>query len=121
MTLKRLQFVIGCLGLAGCAGDLEVRGNDPFAGTPAVAYSNSVGRWEIHDKSDESRVKIVQDATIASPASAAFGRNVTFGDLPREDYQNAAQAWLASTGRMCAITNGTPIILSQWEFRYSCR
>jgi len=42
-----------------------------------------------------------------------WNRGVTFGDLPREQYQRAVEAWLASTGRMCTITDGAPIIVSQ--------
>jgi hypothetical protein len=117
---KGLCFaMVVCVCASGCAGD-GGDNRDEYAGISAARYENPTGRWEIYDKPAEGRLKIAQNSTLANPASAAFGRAVTFGDLPREEYQRAVEAWLAGTGRTCMIAAATPIIVSQWEFRYSC-
>ena len=119
-TIRGPFCCAACLCLAGCAGfDEAVEVADEYAGTPVVQYENADGSWRIYDKADEGRLKI--GPSLAGSLSAAFGGVVTFAALPKDDYQGTVESWLASTGRMCTVTDGYLLVSPQWEFRYSCR
>ena len=108
------------LTFSGCAGfDEAVQISNEYAETPVVEYENNTGSWRIADKANEGRLRI--GPSLAGSFSAAFGGTVTFADLPREDYQDAVEGWLASSGRNCMVTDGRLLVSPQWEFRYSCR
>lgn len=109
-----------CFCLAACAGfDEAVEVADEYAGTQVVQYENAGGSWRIYDKPNEGRLKI--GPSLAGSFGAAFGNTVTFVALPKEDYQGTVEGWLASTGRICMVTDGYLLVSPQWEFRYSCR
>lgn len=113
-------FIAACLLLSSCAGyDEAVEVSDQYAGMPVVRYDNAGGSWRITDKPNEGRLKI--GPSLAGSFSAAFGRTVTFTALPRDEYQEAVQDWLSSTGRQCTVTDGNLLVDPQWEFRYACR
>lgn len=124
---KRIYVPIGfrvvvALGvsLSGCTGfDEAVEISDQYAGTPIARYDNAGGSWRISDKPDEGRLKI--GPSLAGSFSAAFGRMVTFTAPPRDEYQEAVEGWLNSTGRSCTVTDGYLLVDPQWEFKYSCR
>jgi hypothetical protein len=108
-----------CLILTACAGfDEAVEISDEYAETPVAEYENQSGSWRIADKPTEGRLKI--GPSLARSFSAAFGSPVTFTDMPAQEYQAAVEGWLASSGRMCRVTDGRLLVSPQWEFRYSC-
>jgi hypothetical protein len=118
---KQLRIVLSVsLWLCGCAGFKEaVTTADQYARTPVMRYMNVSGAWRIYDKATEGRLKVAP--SLAQSFSAVFGKTITFGDLPKAEYEDAAEGWLASSGRMCRITDGTLLVHPDWEFKYLCR
>jgi hypothetical protein len=121
LAAKQLRIALtASLWLYGCAGFKEAAETaDQYAGTPVMHYTNANGAWRVYDKTAESRLKIAP--SLAQSFSAAFGKTVTFGDLPKAEYEDAAEGWLASSGRRCTIRDGTLLVHPDWEFKYSCR
>src|SRR5262245_37252624 len=110
-----------CLCLGGCiSGEEEIQISDQYAAVPVANYSNEHGLWRISDMPEEGRLKIGPSLSRTS-VGASFGADVTFVPPSRGETASTAEQWLASIGRACVITDGTPLFREQWEFRYSCR
>ena len=109
-----------CLCLAGCAtGEDAVQISDEYAGTPVVRYADSTGLWRIADLPQEGRMRI--GPSFARALGASFGPEVTFVPPTRGETALSAEGYLATLGRACVITDGTPLLSQQWELRYFCR
>jgi hypothetical protein len=122
MRNKRLWATLSlCLCLGGCIADEElIQISDQYAGVPVVNYSNEDGLWRISDMPQEGRMKIGPSLS-RTIVGASFGADVTFVPPTGRETASTAEQWLASIGRACVITEGTPLFREQWEFRYSCR
>lgn len=71
--------------------------------------------WWVFDRAAEGKV-IVQ----RTPGNAAgLGLNPA-AQVPRPDYQEAAEAFLAQSGRTCKIKDGNLVVAPSWEFSYEC-
>jgi hypothetical protein len=107
--------------LGGCiSGEELIQISDQYAAVPVVNYSNGDGLWRISDMPQEARLKIGPSLSRTIVA-ASFGAGVTFSGPTGRETAITAEQWLASIGRACVITEGTPLFREQWEFRYSCR
>jgi hypothetical protein len=107
------------LGLSGCAGmDAAMQYDD----VDPVHFQAGDATWRIFDKPTEHRLMITP--TIGESMTEGLWSGLTFGaadtEIPKPTYQHAVEAWLAHTGRNCAVTDGYKLIKPQWEFTYRC-
>jgi hypothetical protein len=110
-----------CISLMSCADpafDEAIAISDQYADAPVVSYTDSSGLWRISDMPSENRLKI--GPSLARSIGGSFGPQVTFVPPTMRETQRTAQAWLASSGRPCSITDGRLLVSPQWEFTYSC-
>jgi hypothetical protein len=105
--------------LSGCAGLSHAMQYNDVA---VIAFDHAGHGWRIFDKPGEGRLMITPSIGRAAGVGAATG--ATFGlantQIRREEFQGAAEAWLASTQRRCTVTEGALVIEPQWEFMYTC-
>ncbi len=112
MIARQVGVWLCFLALAGCAALDTVT---QYSHVKFADYKDGRDDWRIFDKPSEGRLMITYNVERA--AGPAFGQGT---NLPKPRFQNAVEAWLTSTGRMCRITNGYPLVSAQWEFKYSC-
>lgn len=78
--------------------------------------------FSVFDKPSEGRMM------VTSSVGAAFGNGVVGGltlnstnaHPPKPIFQEAAEQFLARSGRQCKITDGYVLVNPQWEFKYDC-
>jgi len=120
MNWKGVWLVSASLYLGGCAtGEEAVLISNQYAGTPVVSYADSTGLWRIADIPQQERMRI--GPSLSRTLGASFGADVTFVPPTGGETAVSAQGYLASVGRSCVVTEGTPLLSQQWELRYSCR
>lgn len=113
--------VAASLGLSGCAGiDYAV---DEYSGVPLVMFEHDDHTFRVFDKVASNKLMITP--TLGNAAGVGFVRGLTLGlvdnDIPEPVFHEGASAYLLSTGRACAVSNGVLVIRPQWEFRYQCQ
>lgn len=107
--------------LGGCAGQSYILDNYSATAMPDTV-STPADNWWIFDKPTEGKM-LVQRNPGSAAAQGFFGGlmlNPTVTAAPKPLYEQAAQAFLAKTGRSCTIKDGYLIIEPSWEFKYEC-
>lgn len=116
MQTSRLAAALLALALAGCAGLSEIL---QYKDVSPVRMTDAGHVWRIFDKPLEHRLMITP--TIGRAAGLGLGRGLTGVDaIPKPEFESAATAWLASTGRNCTLIDGYVLAEPQWEFKYRC-
>ncbi|RCS24951.1 hypothetical protein DUT91_05760 [Phyllobacterium salinisoli] len=107
--------------LAGCAGINYV--SQKYAGQPSVEYRAKDGTtYRIVDNRREERLMI--GPSISSSATDGFIKGLSLGSgigaTPPVVSRDAAEEYLASTGRKCESRDITLVVDPYYEVRYSC-
>ena len=113
----RKALVAGIVGfglLSGCSGMGYAMKN--YSGTKADKFYSSGQKFRIFDKPAENRLMITPSFGSAMLQGATFGAGAT----AEISYQQAAQAYLDSTGRDCEVGDMKLVVQPQWETFYTC-
>lgn len=118
---NRLLIAVAALTLSGCAGMSAAM---QYSDVTLRDFDSGGNGWRIFDKPGEGRLMIT--TTYGRAVASGFRTGITFGlanntDIPKSEYQSAVAAWLAQSGRHCAISDGYKLIPEQWEFKYRCQ
>jgi hypothetical protein len=117
----RAMVIVATMGLvlSGCAG---LDAAEEYSDVDHVSYAVDGSTWWIWDKPRESRVMVSPNP--GRSMGQGFWSGLTLGaadtEIPKPQYQRVVEAWLARTGRRCAILDGYKLIKPQWEFKYRC-
>ena len=113
----RKALVIAVIGfglLAGCSGMSYASKN--YGGAMPNSFYHSDQKFRIFDKPTKNRLMITPSLGSAMLQGATFGAGAT----AEITYQQAAQAYLDSTGRDCEVGDMKLVIQPQWETFYTC-
>ncbi|MBB2972023.1 hypothetical protein [Mesorhizobium sp. RMAD-H1] len=120
--MKSALAIIAIAALsAGCAGVNYV--SQKYAGVPAVQYRAKDGAsYRIVDNPRQQRLMI--GPHISSSATGGFIKGFSLGSgigaTPPVVSRDAAEEYLASTGRQCEARDITLVVDPYYEVRYSC-
>lgn len=116
------HLAVGCaLLVSGCAGVDYAMKN--YGGVPIETFRASTGsQFRIFDKPSEHRMMITPSIAASVRGGAVSG--LTFGVANPANvevvFRDAAEEYLASTGRRCRSRDITKIVDPQYEIRYEC-
>ena len=118
----RRVLLIAALLLSGCAGAKYAMDN--YSKVKPLAFTSQTGKgFRVYDKPSESRMMITP--TIGSAMGGGAVNGATFGAVnPAASeviYRDAAEEYLASTGRTCRALDISLILDPQYEVRYQCQ
>ncbi len=119
--MKSILLLLIAAFCSGCAGQSYLLDNYSATAMPDTV-STSADNWWIFDKPAEGKM-LVQRNPGSAAAQGFFGGlmlNPTVTAAPKPLYEQAAQAFIAKTGRSCTIKDGYLIIEPSWEFKYEC-
>lgn len=118
--MRALISTVAALALAGCANYSYA--TDHYGDTQMVSFEHNDSTYRVFDKPQAGKLMIT--SSLGAAAGDGALRGLTFGIInnhPSEPVMHdAADAFLASTGRACKTDPGQLIMQPQWEFRYSC-
>ena len=118
--MKALTLALVTASLAGCASISYI--TQHYRGIPPVEIATAHDTFRVFDKPGDGRIMVT--ASLAAAAGQGFVGglmlNPAVAASPKPVYQEAAERYLAATGRQCRISDGYLLIEPQWEFRYSC-
>jgi hypothetical protein len=133
MTIKgpRVRPAAIALGYAllssGCAAQPF---SSVYATVPIQFVAAAGGGYEILDRPDLGRLTITPGAGAVSHWESLTARVSAYLPLepfsanrshsPGSEYFEPLMSYFAQTGRTCRLIRGSPLVLPQWEFAYSC-
>ena len=110
---------VAAAALGGCASFSYF--SDSYAAMEAQTIVTKGEAWRVSDKAAEGKILVQRNVGTTPPQGLAGAGNLTGAAAPpKPDYQDAAEAFLAQSGRACTIKHGTPVIPPSWEFTYEC-
>jgi hypothetical protein len=119
--LRAMAAMSSTILLVGCAGMQYAMDN--YTGVPVQQFTASSGaHYRIFDKPKENRLMITPSLAAAAGGGAVQG--LTFGAVNPASaavvFRDAAQEYLATTGRTCETKDTTLVVNPQYEVRYQC-
>lgn len=112
-----LRFIPAALGLAGlcaCAGHDYALEN--YKAAPRAEVTTRHDRFGVWDNRPAG--KLLVQVQRGGDTGLIWNPNVS--SYPRPHFQEAAERYLADTGRRCAISDSAMILEQRWEFSYRC-
>jgi len=112
--------LIMAAALGGCAS-FGYFGETYSAMQPQVVTTKA-DTWRVFDRAAEGKILVQRNPSgaAAQGAVAGLGLNSKNAAAPQPDYQEAAEAFLAQSGRSCKIKDGYLVVAPSWEFAYDC-
>ncbi|MBX9588434.1 MAG: hypothetical protein K2X43_03960 [Hyphomonadaceae bacterium] len=106
--------------LGGCAS-FSYLGESYSALQPQIVTTKA-DTWRVFDRTAEGKLLVQRNPgnPTASGVVGALGLATTNAAAPQPDYREAAEAFLAQTGRGCRIKDGYLVVAPSWEFTYEC-
>ncbi|UPT53393.1 hypothetical protein [Synechococcus phage Ssp-JY39] len=119
--MRVVAAIAACALMSGCAGANYAM--EHYSGVPIQQFKASSGAtYRIFDKPAENRLMITSSIGDALGSGAVQG--MTLGAVRPTSaavvFRDAAEEYLASTGRKCTTRDTTLVIDSQYEVRYEC-
>jgi hypothetical protein len=109
---------IAAAALGGCASFSYF--SDNYAAMEAQTIVTKGEAWRVSDRGTERKLLVQRNVGNTPPQGLAGAGNLTAAASGRPDYQAAAEAFLAQSGRTCTIKDGAAVIPPSWEFIYEC-
>ena len=117
--MRALATMIVCAALSGCASSHYT---DDYSGIQWQDFRLANETYRVRDKPAESRMTISPDPALATGErfmALAFGTGPV--DRPKPTMENAAQQFLAESGRPGCRAFDTYLLASPiWEVKYDC-
>jgi hypothetical protein len=112
--------MIMAAALGGCSSFSYL--GESYGAMHAQIVTTKADTWRVFDRAAESKILVQRNPGIAAAQGAvgSLGLNATNAAMPQPDYQEAAEAFLAQTGRSCRIKDGYLVVAPSWEFTYEC-
>lgn len=94
-----------------------------YSGVDIVHFSSGGKTYRVFDKPEEGRLMITP--TLGDAAASGAIQGATFGLSgdplgPQGEFRMAANAFVKSRDKSCAVTDGAKVISAQYEFFYTC-
>ena len=103
--------------LGGCSSFSYL--GESYGAMQAQIVTTKADTWRVIDRAAESKILVQRNpgAAAGQGAVSSLGLNAA---MPQPDYREAAEAFLAQSGRSCRITDGYLVVAPSWEFTYQC-
>lgn len=112
MNLRYAMSVVAVVG--GCAGhDYAL---EHYGSTQPQVVTTRYDRFGIRDNPQAGRLFVM----VQRGPSAGLVFNPYLAEYPKPHFQDAAEIFLAQSGRRCEIYDASMILEQRWEFRYRC-
>lgn len=112
--MLRFGALVAAAAMLGGCSSFGYLGETYGSMAPRV-ITTKADSWWVFDKAAEGKVLVQRTPSTA----AGLGLNPT-AQVPRPDYQEAAEAFLMQSGRACRIKDGNLVVSPSWEFSYEC-
>ena len=109
---------IAAAALGGCASFSYF--SDNYAAMEPQTIVTKGEAWRVSDKAADRKLFVQRNTGNTPPQGLAGAGNLAAATSAKPDYQAAAEAFLAQSGRTCTIKDGSPVIPPSWEFTYEC-
>jgi hypothetical protein len=109
---------VAAAALGGCASFSYF--SDNYAAMEAQTIIAKGEAWRVSDRATERKLLVQRNVGNTPPQGLAGAGNLTAAASARSDYEAAAEAFLAQSGRTCTIKDGAAVIPPSWEFTYEC-
>ena len=118
--MLRCSAVIMAAALGGCSSFSYL--GETYASMPSQIITTKADTWRVFDKVAEGKVLVQRDpGGAATPGVVgSLGLKPANAAAPQPDYQEAAEAFLARSGRSCRIKDSYLVVAPSWEFAYEC-
>lgn len=117
--MRALCALIASAALGGCASFSYI--GETYGALPPQAVTTKVGTWQVIDRAAEGKVLVQRTQSTASSIASGLGLSKGNAAAPQPEYQEAAEAFLAQSGRSaCKIKDGYLVVAPSWEFTYQC-
>jgi len=109
------MFMAAALG--GCSSFSYLGEN--YGAMQAQIVATKADSWRVFDRAAENKILVQRNPGVAAGQGAvgSLGLNAA---MPQPDYREAAEAFLAQSGRSCRIMDGYLVVAPSWEFTYVC-
>ena len=106
--------------LGGCSSFSYL--GETYGAMQAQTVTTKADTWRVIDRAPESKILVQRNPGTAAGQGAvsSLGLSATNAAMPQPDYREAAEAFLAQSGRTCRITDGYLVVAPSWEFAYVC-
>ena len=112
----RMSALMLAASVAGCSSFSSL--GETYGAMSAQAITTKADTWRVFDRPAESKVLVQRVTSVQAPA--ALGVNPPNVATPQPEYQEAALAFLAQSGRTCKIKDAYLVVAPSWEFAYEC-
>ena len=125
--MKQLKIILVAVAAgmlaSGCGGLAGMRYvSDNYGNVDKADWEHGGYYFSVFDKPEESRMLIT--ASTSEQVGMELVNFATYGivdyDFTRDDYRDAAVAWLAKQGRTCEEQDTAVIVKPMWEVKYQC-
>jgi hypothetical protein len=115
-----IALIAVAVSTAGCASVSYIMDN--YSGVQVKEITTSYDTFRVFDKPSENRMMITSSIASAAGQGIVGGLllNPAAGATPLPVFREAVEKYLAQSGRICQVKDGTLLAVPQWEFRYSC-
>lgn len=113
-------LIIMAAVLGGCSSFSYLGEN--YGAMQAKIVTTKADTWRVFDRAAESKILVQRnpDNAVAQGVVGSLGLKAANAAMPQPDYQEAAEAFLAQSGRSCRIKDGYLVVAPSWEFSYEC-
>lgn len=112
-------LIVMTAALGGCSSFSYLGEN--YGAMQAKIIATKADTWRVFDRTAESKLLVQRNPTAASQSVvSSLGLNATNAALPQPEYREAAETFLAQSGRTCRVTDGYLVVAPSWEFTYEC-
>ena len=114
--MRKCGVAVAAAALGGCASFSYF--SDNYAAMEPQTIVTKGEAWRVSDRTAEGKILVQRNVGSTPPQGLGGAGNLAASAKP--DYQAAAEAFLAQSGRACTIKDGTALIPPSWEFTYAC-
>lgn len=112
-------LIIMAAALGGCSSFSYL--GETYGAMQAQMVTTKADTWRVFDRTAESKILVQRNPdNAAQGVVGSLGLKPANAAMPQPDYQEAALAFLAQSGRSCRIKDGYLVVAPSWEFSYEC-
>jgi hypothetical protein len=113
-------LTIMAAALGGCSSFSYL--GETYGAMQAQIVTTKADTWRVFDRTAESKILVQRnpDNAAAQGVVGSLGLKAANAAMPQPEYQEAAEAFLAQSGRTCRIKDGYLVVAPSWEFSYEC-
>ena len=111
-------LIIMAAALGGCSSFSYL--GETYGAMQAQVVTTKADTWRVFDRTAESKILVQRNPDNAQGVVGSLGLKAANAAMPQPDYQEAAEAFLAKSGRSCRIKDGYLVVAPSWEFSYEC-